>query len=57
MINGIKIKSIFVTLVSSLFLASNSTAAKPNFVIIFCDDMGYQDLECYGAPKGCGINN
>lgn len=23
----------------------------PNFVIIFCDDMGYQDLECFGAPK------
>jgi arylsulfatase A len=22
---------------------------KPNFIIIFCDDMGYQDLSCYGS--------
>lgn len=24
--------------------------AKPNFVIIFTDDQGYQDLGCYGSP-------
>lgn len=24
---------------------------KPNFVIIFCDDMGYGDLACYGHQK------
>lgn len=23
----------------------------PNLVVIFCDDMGYQDLGCFGAPK------
>src|SRR4030042_6601026 len=23
---------------------------KPNFVIIFTDDQGYQDLGCYGSP-------
>ena len=26
-------------------------AEKPNFIVIFADDMGYGDLECYGAPK------
>jgi len=25
-------------------------AAKPNFIIIFADDQGYQDLGCYGSP-------
>ncbi len=24
--------------------------AKPNFIIIFCDDQGYQDLGCFGSP-------
>lgn len=34
----------------SLNLVS-AKSTPPNFVIIFCDDMGYQDLECFGAPK------
>ncbi|SVD85224.1 uncharacterized protein METZ01_LOCUS438078, partial [marine metagenome] len=25
-------------------------AKSPNFVVIFCDDMGYGDLGCYGHP-------
>ena len=24
---------------------------KPNFIIIFCDDMGYGDLGCFGPSK------
>ena len=27
-----------------------SQAAKPNFIVIFTDDQGYQDLGCFGSP-------
>lgn len=27
-----------------------SAAKKPNFIIIFCDDLGYGDLGCFGHP-------
>ncbi|MBT7854615.1 MAG: sulfatase-like hydrolase/transferase, partial [Opitutae bacterium] len=34
-----------------LLLGLVSHAQKPNFVIIFNDDMGYADLGCFGAEK------
>jgi len=30
--------------------ATEKPVRKPNFIIIFCDDMGYGDLGCYGHP-------
>jgi len=30
---------------------SRATADKPNFVIIFTDDQGYQDVGCFGSPS------
>ncbi|UCF17022.1 MAG: sulfatase-like hydrolase/transferase, partial [Phycisphaerales bacterium] len=29
----------------------SSSAIKPNFIIIFTDDQGYQDVGCFGSPS------
>ncbi|MGI9243501.1 MAG: sulfatase family protein [Verrucomicrobiales bacterium] len=43
-------KSLLLALL--LFCASTSAhaAGKPNLVVIFCDDLGYGDLACFGSP-------
>ena len=38
-----------ITLLSGFCLMGEPS--KPNFVIIFTDDQGYQDLGCYGSPN------
>ncbi len=45
-------------LLSSPGLASGQppAARKPNFVVIYMDDMGYADPSCFGAPAGLTPN-
>ena len=31
--------------------AAKSNGAPPNFVIVFCDDLGYGDIGCFGSTK------
>ena len=38
-------------LARSLAEAAAGSAEKPNVIIIFCDDQGYQDIGCYGSPN------
>jgi arylsulfatase A len=34
-----------------LLFVGQALASSPNFVVIFCDDLGYGDLSCYGSKK------
>lgn len=42
--------SILLRAVILLFFVASASYAKPNFVVIFCDDLGYGDLACFGHP-------
>lgn len=44
-------RNALITLVSFLGILVEQAAEQPNFIIIFTDDQGYQDLSCFGSPK------
>ena len=41
---------LFTVVVTMLSPGQSEKEARPNFVVIFCDDLGYGDLACYGHP-------
>ena len=32
-------------------VSATTDTKRPNFIIVFCDDQGYQDLGCFGSPN------
>ena len=46
-----KTKVLFCTFAALMNAAHLPAASQPNFIVIFCDDLGYGDLGCYGSKK------
>ena len=42
--------SLLISVVTLACPFAAPAADQPNFVVIFADDQGYQDLGCYGSP-------
>ena len=38
-------------ILATILLSAPLYARAPNYIVIFCDDLGYGDLGCYGSKK------
>lgn len=47
----IQLRQITLCFVGWCLASAICTAQGPNFVVIFCDDLGYGDLSCFGHPS------
>lgn len=44
-----KINTIIALALLSFLSVTAASSDKPNIVIVFCDDLGYSDIQCFGA--------
>jgi len=42
---------LFIILLATTLVSVAQVTKKPNVIVIFNDDLGYQDLGCYGSPN------
>ena len=47
---GIKALCVLMAITFGL-VHTHAAEAKPNFIVLFADDLGYGDIGCFGAPK------
>ncbi|MBT7865792.1 MAG: sulfatase-like hydrolase/transferase, partial [Opitutales bacterium] len=40
---------MFLTSFCGLYVAARADEKKPNFIVIFCDNLGYGDIEPFGS--------
>ena len=47
---SIALAASLIALAAAVNASADHHKKTPNFVVIFCDDLGYGDLGCYGNP-------